>query len=124
MICLALAQSLLAVPNPEFQEGGDGHHEHHHDHHAHDEGQKEEQSERALDNDKNCKLVRESKPRGKLCFNEPECGEVCTPATKKVCKNVQEEQCQERIVKSCSTVVDDICTQGGLKNFQVFCISA
>ena len=73
-----------ALPKPDFtqQPGDDGSYAHDHAHaHAHEPAPATSADSAE---GKKCRLERAETPSGPLCFNEPECKEVCEPEIKQV----------------------------------------
>ncbi len=112
------------MPKPDFsvQPGDDGGHDHGHAH-AHDHAHEAHppSAKTVEEGGKKCTLEKADKPTGPLCFNEPQCGEVCEPQTQQVCKPVTERQCQTRNVKSCNTITEEKCTESYLTQFENKC---
>jgi len=77
------------LPKPDFsvQPGDDGEHAHAHAHaHDHHNADPLKLSKTVDEEGKKCTLEKADKPSGPLCFNEPQCAEVCEPQTQKVSK--------------------------------------
>ena len=85
LIFIGLLSLTHALPKPDFtpQPGDDGVYDHDHAH-AHDHGAQAPASSAQTAEGKKCRLERADAPNGPLCFNEPECQEVCAPDIKQV----------------------------------------
>ena len=96
LIFIGLLSLTHALPKPDFtpQPGDDGVYDHDHAH-AHDHGAQAPASSAQTAEGKKCRLERADAPNGPLCFNEPECQEVCAPDIKQVPYSLNKLVCLE-----------------------------
>ena len=149
-IVLVAAHLGGAVPKPDYgvQHGDSGDHDHHHDHHHHHD-QHDHHDEAGPPapppapgppappppppaptavpaknhHGKKCKLVRESSPKGPLCFNEPECKNECKQVPQQQCSPVQERECHTRQVQSCNIIQEEKCQTNYITQVYFFLLS-
>ncbi len=110
---MALVAAVAALPKPEFKEGGAHGHQNHHgsdkDNESDGSEQQKESDVNDLSDEKKCTLERRPAATNDLCFNEPECEQVCKTETRQTCRDVQDQQCQDRVLQTCTQVLDNVC---------------